>query len=119
MFLDELGLPPDVLAQIKKMLATSQDGLSQSKPVDLDSSVFGDSWSGGALGGNTSIAHKHVVQAIQDMVTGLSGYQENVERFETGVRRADEDSHTDFTRIEADVNCTSTPDLHTNESCTG
>jgi hypothetical protein len=119
MLLDELGLPPDVLAQIKKMLALSQDGLSRSKPVDLDSAVFGDSWSGGALGGNTSIAHKHVVQAIQDMVTGLSGYQENVERFETGVRRADEDSHTDFTRIETDVNCTSAPDLQTNESCTG
>ena len=119
MLLEDLGLPPDVLAQIKKMLANSQDGLSASKPVDLDSSVFGDSWSGSALGGNTSIAHKHVVEAIQDMVTGLSGYQENVERFETRVRRADEDAHTDFSRLEADVDCTSAPDLQTNQSCTG
>ena len=119
MLLDSLGLPPDVLAQIKKMLATSQDGLIESEPIDLDSSVFGDSWSGGALGGNTSIAHKHVVEAIKDMVKGLSGYQENVERFETGFRRADEDSRTDFTKIEVDVNCTSTVDLHTNQSCTG
>jgi len=119
MRLEELGLPPDVLAQINKMLATSQEGLTESKPIDLDSSVFGDCWSGGALGGNTSIAHKHVVQAIQDMVTGLSGYQENVARFEKGVRRADEDARTDFSKIEGDVDCTSTPDLHTNPSCTG
>ncbi len=53
----------------------------ESKPLDRTSqSAFGQSYRGGQLGHHTSIAERHVVEAINELVVGLDGFRESVER---------------------------------------
>ena len=74
--LADLAVSAQTIADIKEILGRNIEDL-EAKPLDRTSqSAFGQSYWGGQLGHHTSIAERHVVEAIQDLVVGLDGYRD-------------------------------------------
>jgi hypothetical protein len=132
--LTELAVSASTIAEIKEILNRNIEVLEE-KPMDRTAeSTFGQSYWGGQLGHHTSIAERHVVQAINDLVVGLSGYRDSVEwawrHFEDtdgGVSGsltniAGRAEAAPFVQINQDKfdnasNCVDQPDLQTNPTC--
>ena len=81
------------------------------------------------LGHHTSVAHRHVVKAMEQLVLGLHGYQANVQKFHKDIDFVDEDSGASSVRTTGRVNgvvptmpqsdgCAVPDDFNTNEQCT-
>lgn len=132
--LTELAVSAATIAEIKEILSRNIEDL-EAKPLDRTAeSSFGQSYWGGQLGHHTSVAERHVVEAINDLVTGLSGYRDSVEwawrNFEDtdgGVSGsltniAGRAEAAPYVRINQDAfgdaaACVDQPDLETNPSC--
>ncbi len=124
--LTDLAVSAQTIDDIKEILGRNIEDL-EARPLDRTSqSAFGQSYWGGQLGHHTSIAERHVVEAINDLVVGLSGYRDSVEwawrHFEdtdggvtgslTGITvRINEDT------FNSAVGCVDQPDLGTNPTC--
>ena len=124
--LTELAVSAETIAGIKEILSRNIEDL-EAKPMDRTAqSTFGESYWGGQLGHHTTIAERHVVEAIQDLVTGLSGYRDSVEwawrNFEDtdGGVSGDLGSITvriDENKFDSAADCVDQPDLSPNPSC--
>jgi hypothetical protein len=132
--LTELAVDAQTIADIKEILNRNITVLEE-KPMDRTSeSTFGQSYWGGQLGHHTSVAERHVVQAINDLVIGLNGYRESVEWVWRNFEDTDGGVSGDLTNIagraeatpvirinedkfdDASV-CVDQPNLETNPSC--
>ncbi len=126
--LQELDVEEATIKQIVDILEESAGDLTKGEPGTLNASHLGGSSSGAELGHHTSIAHKHVVKAMEQMVLGLRGYQANVQKFHKDIDFVDEDSGAASTRTTGKVNgvvptvlqsdaCAAPDDFTTNDEC--
>jgi hypothetical protein len=132
--LTDLAVSAATIAEIKEILNRNIEDL-EAKPMDRTAeSAFGQSYWGGQLGHHTSVAERHVVEAINDLVVGLTGYRDSVEwawrHFEdtdggvsgTLTNIAGRAEAAPFVRInegtfDDSADCVDQPDLSTNPSC--
>ena len=132
--LSDLAVSAQTIAEIKEILNRNIQDL-EARPMDRTAtSAFGESYWGGELGHHTSVAERHVVQAINDLVVGLSGYRDSVEWAWRHMEDTDGGVSGDLTniagrtaaapyvRINEDAfnqsaACVDQPDLETNPTC--
>lgn len=128
-FLSEINVEEWVIRDIVTILEDNASDLHRGHPATLPTSCLGGSPAGGTLGHHTSVAHQHVVEAMEQMAVGLRGYMFNVQRFHKDMTFTDEDSGQQNGHIATKVNdvvptvqqsndCTTAPDVTTNPSCT-
>jgi hypothetical protein len=127
--LQELDVEESTIKEIVDILEESAGDLKSGELGTLNASHLGGSSSGALLGYHTSVAHKHVVKAMEQLVLGLHGYQANVQKFHKDIDFVDEDSGASSTRTTGRVNgivptmpqsdgCAVPDDFTTNEQCT-
>jgi hypothetical protein len=127
--LKELNVEDKTIRDIVEILEESAGDLKKGELGTLNPAHLGGSSSGALLGYHTSVAHRHVVEAMQQMVLGLRGYQANVQKFHKDIDFVDEDSGAASTRTTGKVNgivptvpqsddCAQPDDFNTNDQCT-
>lgn len=95
--LEALNLPEELVKQCQAILATNAGALrTEGRPPNVGAAVFGASGKGKLLEFHTSIAHQHVVDALEKMVVGLQGYAENLGGFAKDLREQDEQAAADL-----------------------
>ena len=124
--LADLAVSAETIAGIKEILSRNIEDL-EAKPLDRTSqSAFGQSYWGGQLGHHTSIAERHVVQAINDLVVGLDGYRASVEWAWQHIDETDGGVtgslsgitvRIDENKFDSAAACVDQPNLETNPSC--
>jgi hypothetical protein len=124
--LADLSVSAETIAGIKEILSRNIEDL-EAKPLDRTSqSAFGQSYWGGQLGHHTSIAERHVVDAINDLVVGLDGYRASVEWAWQHIDETDGGVTGSLTGITVRIDenkfdsaaaCVDQPNLETNPSC--
>lgn len=124
--LADLAVSAETITEIKEILGRNIEDL-EARPLDRTSqSAFGQSYWGGQLGHHTSIAERHVVDAINDLVVGLSGYRDSVEWAWRHFEDTDGGVNGSLTGITVRINeetfnnaagCVDQPDLETNPTC--
>ena len=115
--LQTLGLPDDLIEDVKGMLSTSAESLEESKPQSPSSGVFGGSPSGGELGHHAALARQHVASAVLQMAAGLRGFQTELGAHQGRMGETDASNGVDMKRIEESAACVSAPTFASNDSC--
>lgn len=126
--LKELNVEEKTIKDIVEILEESAGDLKTGELGTLNAAHLGGSSAGAVLGYHTSVAHRHVVEAMQQMVLGLRGYQANVQKFHKDIDFVDEDSGDATTRTTGKVNgvvpsipqsddCVQPEDFNTNDQC--
>src|SRR4051812_39891217 len=100
-FLDYSGLEDQTIKAIMKILEENAHSLAQGPPGAIPASAFGGSTSGSVLGTHTSLAHQHVVNALNEMVAGLLGYRVNIQKWHSDLTYTDEDAGVVLRGLEA------------------
>jgi hypothetical protein len=115
--LGELGLPEDLIEDVRGMLGRNADDLETHnvKPIGA---VFGGSDAGGLLGHHSSVAQQHVAKAVLQMAAGLRGYRENLADFATDLDDTDASSATALNNLATSTSCVAAPSFATNDTCT-
>jgi len=124
--LTDLAVSAQTIDEIKEILSSNIEDL-EARPLDRTAtSAFGESYWGGQLGHHTSIAERHVVEAISDLVVGLTGYRDSVEWAWRHMEDTDGGVSGSLTGVTARINeetfnqaaaCVNQPDLETNPTC--
>jgi hypothetical protein len=94
--LTALGLPEALVNSCRNLLEEQAGDIHASRPGELGA-VFGGSEAGADLKHQTSIAHQHVVDALNDMVDGLRGYALNLDDFAKHLNDTDQQAAADLT----------------------
>lgn len=115
--LGELGLPEDLIDEVRGMLGRNASELEHSN-VGPIGSVFGGSEAGRLLGHHSSVAQQHVAQAVLQMAAGLRGYRDNLAGFVDDVNDTDVANATALNNIAVSTACVAAPSFETNNSCT-
>lgn len=97
--LGELGLPDDLIEEVRGMLADRAHELEGSKPGPMGQGMFGGSDSGMDLGQNASVARNHVADAVLQMADGLRGFREGLSRHAERMHDTDTAAAIDMDRI--------------------
>jgi len=119
--LTTLGLPEDLISQVRDILQEQAGSVGKAAPPELRG-LYGGSPKGAAFDHHTAIAHKHVVEALEQMVQGLNGYADNLGGFVKDLSERDQQVATDLTPSRksqlADIaDCMDKPDLSANKMC--
>ena len=119
--LTALGLPEELINQCRDILQEHAGAVGKAAPGEL-TGVYGGSAKGAMFDHHTAIAHKHVVEALDQMVLGLQGFADNLDGFAKDLHERDQQSAADLTPSRksalADVSdCLDKPDLTTNTAC--
>jgi len=119
--LTALGLPEELINQCRDILNEQAGAVGKAAPPEL-TGLYGGSAKGAMFDHHTAIAHKHVIEALDQMVLGLQGYADNLDGFAKDLHERDLQSAADLTPSRksqlADIgNCLDTPDLSTNTTC--
>ena len=77
--LHALGFTDELVDRIMRFLNTSATELSGSKPESVVGVAFGTSPAGTDCAAQANKARQYVVEAINDMVTGLHGYEQSID----------------------------------------
>lgn len=116
--LGDLGLPEDLIEQVRSMLGGSARDLESGNVKPIAPAIFGGSEAGGVLGYNADLARQHVAKAVLQMAAGLRGYRTNLADFVDDVSEKDAQSATALKGIEASTVCVAAPNFETNNACT-
>lgn len=116
--LQTLGLPDDLIEDVKGMLSTSAESLEESKPQSPSSGVFGGSPAGSELGHHAALARQHVAKAVLQMADGLRGFNTELGAHQGRMGDTDAQNGVDMKRIEEAAACVSAPTFATNNACT-
>ena len=116
--LTELGLPDDLIEDVRGMLGDFSADLEAAKPGAIGA-VFGGSDQGGQLSHHASIARRHVAEAVLQMAEGLRGFRQELGGHAERMGGADLQNAVDFGRIGVYTDCIKPPDFTTesNNSC--
>lgn len=115
--LEDLGLPEDLIEDVRGMLGRNADDLETNnvKPIG---DVFGGSHAGGLLGHHSSVAQQHVARAVLQMAAGLRGYRDNLAGFVDDVGDTDVANATALNSIATATACVAAPSFQANSACT-
>lgn len=115
--LGELGLPEDLIEDVRSMLGRNADDL-ETNNVGPIGAVFGGSDSGALLGHHSSVAQQHVARAVVQMAAGLRGYRDNLAGFVDDLGDRDHQSAAELSGLAQSTACVAAPDFGTNAACT-
>lgn len=93
------GFTEELVDRIMRFLSTSADDLDGSKPDSVIRTAFGGAPASVDCSGHAGKARQHVVESINDMVTGLQGYRTSIDGMRRRAHSVDETSETDITRL--------------------
>jgi len=93
------GFTDDLVDRIMRFLDSSATDLNSSKPTTVVRAAFGQAPASIACAGHAGKARQHVVDAINDMVTGLHGYHSSLDGMRRRAHDAEDTSTTDLTKI--------------------
>lgn len=113
-----LGLPEDLIEDVRSMLAGSAHDLEAGNVQPISPGVFGGSEAGGMLGHHSSVAQQHVADAVRQMAAGLRGYRDNLAGFVDGLADTDASSATTLNGLATSAACVAAPDFRTTSACT-
>jgi hypothetical protein len=115
--LETLGLPEDLIADVRSMLNSRAEALEASKPTPIGE-VFGGSPAGAQLSHHAALAREHVADAVLQMAAGLRGFREELGSHETRMDYTDTQSALDMKKIEEAAACVAPTDFASNNQCT-
>lgn len=115
--LQTLGLPDDLIEEVRGMLNTHAADLEGVKPTPIGD-VFGSSPAGAELSHHANLARKHVAEAVLQMAAGLRGYGEELGSHQARMDYTDTQSSVDLRRIESATACVAPTTFTTNDACT-
>jgi len=112
------GFTDELVDRIMRFLNVSATDLDSSKPDSVVRAAFGAAPASVACAGHAGKARQHVVEAINDMVTGLHGYHSSLDGMRRRARHVDEVSEVDINRliVRAEA-CTATPSVAAPSQC--
>ena len=93
------GFTEELVDRIMRFLNTSAQDLSSSKPESVIRTSFGTAPASVTCSGHAGKAHQHVVDAINDMVIGLEGYQASLDGMRRRAQHVEDTSESDITRL--------------------
>ena len=112
------GFTEELVDRIMRFLSTSADDLSSSKPAAVVQTAFGGAPASIACSGHAGKARQHVVDAINDMVTGLHGYRSSLDGMKRRAVTAEDTSVTDINRLLVQAeSCTAAPTVAAPTQC--
>lgn len=114
--LQTLGLPDDLIEDVRGMLNLRAEELEGSKPTPIGD-VFGSSPAGSQLSHHAALARQHVADAVLQMAAGLRGYGEELNSHQARMDYTDTQSSIDLRRIEQASSCVAPTNFKTNNSC--
>lgn len=120
--LTTLGLPEELINQCRDILQEQAGAVVKAAPPEV-TGVYGGSVKGAMFDHHTAIAHKHVLEALDQMVLGLQGYADNLDGFAKDLQERDQQVAADLSPSRksalADIgDCLDKPDLRANPACT-
>jgi hypothetical protein len=121
--LNDLAVDPDVIRDIVDILNSGADDLGASPVHDVAHGSFGPGGDASDLSLNAAKAHRHVQEAMDDMVAGLRGYRNNIKDFAEHAHVVDDDAavrlnaHTRQV-LAVSTTCVATPDFSAPSTCT-
>lgn len=114
--LGELGLPEDLIDEVRGMLAARAEDLEGSRPSPIGD-VFGGSEQGAQLTHHAAIARQHVADAVLQMAAGLRGYRDELGNHVTRMDETDTRNGLDLKRLESSTSCVAPADFRSNAAC--
>jgi hypothetical protein len=116
--LQELGLPEDLIEDVRGMLSDLSGQLEAAKPGTIGA-VFGGSDAGGQLTHHASLARQHVAEAVVQMAEGLRGFRDELGGHAERMGGTDGQNAVDLNRISGYADCIKGPDFtaRSNGSC--
>lgn len=111
-----LGLPEDLIEEVRGMLGAQADDLESAKPSHLGA-VFGGSAQGGQLNYHANLARQHVAEAVLEMAAGLRGFQQDLGAHHARMGDTDVQNAVDMRRIEDAAECVAPTSFATNTQC--
>ena len=115
--LQTLGLPDDLIEDVRGMLNTRAEQLEGAKPTPIGE-VFGGSPAGSQLSHHATLARQHVADAVLQMAAGLRGYGEELGSHQARMDYTDTQSSVDLGKIQAATSCVAPTTFATNNQCT-
>ncbi len=109
-FLGSIGVDREAIGQISGMLEENRTLLEVGRPSGQTEGAFGGSFAGRDLDAQTTTAHQHVVEALEEMMAGLQGFAGNVEKFGNDLFGLDEDVQAQLLRGTREAEVYSTGD---------
>ncbi|MFC4782851.1 hypothetical protein ACT8ZV_00120 [Nocardioides sp. MAHUQ-72] len=116
--LNDLAVDPDVVRDILEMLESGADDLHAHPVGEVPDGAFGPGTDAVDLAVNTAKAHRHVKEAMDDMVAGLRGFTVNIKDFAERAHVADDESATQLQALQASTTCVAAPSFSAPSSCT-
>lgn len=114
--LGTLGLPDDLIEEVRGMLASRATALEAAEPSPIGD-VFGGSAQGAILGRHASLAQRHVAEAVLEMVAGLRGYRDELGAHQARMGDTDTQGAADLRRIEQATACVAATSFAANDAC--
>lgn len=93
------GFTEELVDRIMRFLDTSAADLSSSKPESVVQTAFGGAPASVTCSGHAGKARQHVVEAINDMVTGLHRYHSSLDGMRRRALSVDDTSEADISRL--------------------
>lgn len=129
--LTQAGVENRAIAEILRALDESKTAVRRGEKIEFaPAGVYGRAATATELAGHAGKAHDHVVEAMRQMVQGLTRYHESVEHFRSDVHETDLTIADDVTRtttatsavdvtslIDAGTACMAAPDFSDNAQC--
>ena len=119
--LQEINVDEATINSIVKILESGMESL-ETPPEPVDQAVFGGSYWGGEMGRHTEIAHRKVIQAMEDMLLGLENYRTGLTRYAAEALEVDDNVTVAATNLQAELDaaaaCLNRPDVRDNPVCT-
>jgi hypothetical protein len=112
------GVDEATIAALQQMLDSNARALHDGRPHSIGDGSFGRSPTGMDLDAQTATAHRHVVEAIEEMVAGLQAYSTNIRKFADDMAFTDEDAEVRLRSLNEANACTTPDTFHTNNTCT-
>lgn len=114
--LGELGLPEDLIEDVRGMLGRNADDLEDNNVAPI-AAVFGGSDHGALLSHHSSIAQQHVARAVLQMAAGLRGYRDSLAGFVDDLGDTDHQSAAVLDGLATSTACVAAPSFETNGGC--
>lgn len=111
-----LNIDPDTIASLMTSFDTAAEGLESKPLTPVETTRFGDSYTGGyRLGTNVEMAHKAVGDELQRMVAGLRGMGTSVQEFSKDMERTTEQTTATMTLIRSATDCVAAPAFNSSQ----
>jgi sugar phosphate isomerase/epimerase len=112
------GVSEADIATLETMLKRNATTLYDGRPHAIGGGSFGGSPAGRDLDTQVATAHRHVVEAIEEMAAGLQAYSSNIRKFADDMTFTDADAEARMRSLNEANACTTPDNFHANAACT-